>query len=72
MMISLRLNEDDSRLVKEYAALKGVSISEFLRQSALERIDEEVDLRAYDRAMAVYKADPVTYSLDEVERELGL
>lgn len=33
---------------------------------------EEYDLKCYEEAMKAYREDPVTYSLDEVERELGL
>ena len=33
---------------------------------------EEYDLICYEEAMKDYREDPVTYSLDEVEQELGL
>ncbi|MED9781023.1 MAG: DUF6290 family protein [Peptococcaceae bacterium] len=33
---------------------------------------EEYDLKCYEEAMKDYREDPVTYSLDEVEQELGL
>ena len=72
MAISLRLNERDSDLFKRYAEMNGISVSELVRQSVLARIEEEFDLQAYDKAMAAYHEDPVTYSLDEVEKELGL
>ena len=38
----------------------------------MERIEDEYDLRAYQKAMENFRKDPTTYSLDEVERELGL
>jgi hypothetical protein len=72
MMISLRLNDEDSALFKKYAEMKDVSLSELLRRSVLDRIEEEYDLKAYAKAMAEYRADPVVHTLDEVERELGL
>lgn len=72
MTISLRLSEEDSMLIRQYADMKGLSVSELLRQSVLERIEDEYDLKAYQSAMAAYAKDPVTYSLDEVEQELGL
>ena len=34
--------------------------------------EDAYDLKCYEKAMASYKADPVTYTLDEVEAELGL
>lgn len=72
MTISLRLNNADSELVKAYAEMQGVSVSELLRRSVLERIEDEFDLKAYEEAMAEYKKNPVTYSLEEVIEELDL
>ena len=72
MAISLRLSEEDTRLIKSYAAIHNVSVSELFRQAVIEKIEDEYDLKAYEKAMAEYKADPVTYSLDEAEKELGL
>lgn len=72
MTISLRLNEEDSILFKKYAEIQGISMSELIRQSVLERIENEYDLVAYEKAIAEYRANPVTYSLDAMEKELGL
>ena len=72
MAISLRLNERDTALVKTYAALHNISISDLFRQAVIEKIEDEYDLAAYDKAMADYKKDDTVYSLDEAERELGL
>ena len=72
MTISLRLNEADSMLFKKYAELHGISVSELLRRSVIEHIEEEYDVQAYEEAIAEYHENPITYSLDEVEKELGL
>ncbi len=72
MTISLRLNEADAVLFKKYAELNGITLSELVRRSVLERIEDEYDLNAYEEAAAEFRANPVTYSLDEVEKELGL
>lgn len=72
MTISLRLNTADSELVKAYAEMHGISVSELLRRSVLERIEDEFDLKAYEEAMAEYRKNPVTYSLEEVIEELDL
>lgn len=34
--------------------------------------EDEHDLHVYEAALAEYHRNPVTYSLEEVERELGL
>lgn len=72
MTISLRLNDEDTMLFKKYAEMNGISVSELVRQSVLERIEDEYDLSAYEKAMKEYEDNPVTYSLDEVKKELGL
>jgi uncharacterized protein (DUF1778 family) len=72
MTISLRLDNDESILIKKYAELKQITVSELIRQTVMERIEDEIDMEYYNRAMAVYKNNQVTYTLDEVEKELGL
>ncbi len=72
MTISLRLNESDTMLFKKYAELNGITVSELVRRSVIECIEDEYDLKAYEEAMAEFKANPATYSLDDVEKELGL
>lgn len=72
MAISLRLNDEETQLIKTYARLNGLSVSEFMRQAALEHIEDEYDLSLYNEAIKAYNAHPETLSLDEVEKELGL
>ncbi len=72
MTISLRLNDEDTILIKKYAELNRLSVSELIRQTVIERIESEYDLEMFDKAMEEYKKNPVAYSLDEVEKELGI
>lgn len=72
MTISLRLSEEDTMLIKKYAELNRISVSDLIRQSVMERIETEYDLEMFENAVLEYKRNPVTYSLDDVERELGL
>lgn len=72
MTVSLRMSEDDTRLIKDYARLHGISVSEFMRRAALEKIEDELDVRAAEKAYAEYLADPVTYSHEEIMKEFGL
>ncbi len=48
MTISLRLNTADSELVKAYAEMNGISVSELLRRSVMERIEDEFDLAEFE------------------------
>ena len=72
MTVSLRLNDDEMLLIKEYAELNKMSVSDLIRRTVIERIEDEYDLKMFNAAMKEYQKNPVTYSLDEVEKELGL
>lgn len=72
MTISLRLSDEDTLLIKKYAELNRLSVSDLIRQTVMERIETEYDLEMFNKAMAEYRNNPVTYSLDAVEKELGL
>lgn len=72
MTVSLRLNNEDSEVLKAYAALNHLSVSELIRKAVFERIEDEYDIKAYDEALAEYKKNPVTYSFEDIEKELGL
>lgn len=72
MTISLRLSNEDTMLFKKYAEMNGISVSELVRQSVFERIEDEYDLKAYEQAIAEYKKNPITYSHEEVARMLNL
>ena len=45
-MLSLRLSSEDERLIRNYARYNQLTVSEFLRMAALERIENEYDLQA--------------------------
>lgn len=72
MTISLRLSDEDTMLIKKYAEINKLSVSDLIRQTVLERIEDEYDLEMFDKVMDEYKNNPVTYSLEETEKELGL
>ena len=67
MAISLRLNKEETALFQKYAALNKMTVSDLIRQSVMERIENEYDLSVYEKAMAEFQKNPVLYTLDEVE-----
>lgn len=70
---SVRMDEFEKILISESAKkLYGLSASSSIRKSAIERIEEELDVEAYKTAIESYRYNPVSYSIDEVERMLGL
>ena len=72
MTISLRLTDDEAALMKNYAQMSGMTMSELVRKCVFDRIEDEYDLAAFRAAMDEFRDDPTTFTLDEVEKELGL
>lgn len=72
MTISVRLSEEDTNIIKTYAAMNNISLSDLVRNAVMEKIENEYDLECYEKAIKKYKANPKTYSMEEVKKELGL
>ncbi len=72
MTISVRLNEKDTELIKAYAKLNNISLSDLVRNAIMEKIEDEYDLKCYEKAMKEYKKNPVTYTHEEVAKMLEL
>lgn len=72
MTISVRLNEQDTELIKTYAEINNISLSDLIRIAVLEKIENEYDLESYKKAMEEYKKNPKTYTMKEIKKELGL
>lgn len=69
--ITLRINDDENRLIRSYAKVKNISISELMRQSVLEKIEDEIDLDIYNQAMKEHNENPQDISFNEMMNELG-
>lgn len=67
--ISVRMTERDDKLIKEYAEMHNISVSDLIRNAVIEKIEDEIDIKSFDNAFAKMKE---RYSLSEVKKELGL
>lgn len=72
MTISVRLNDKDTELIKAYAEMNNISLSDLVRNAVLEKIENEYDLELYNKAIQEYKKNPKTYTVEEIKKELGL
>lgn len=61
---TVRLPEEEKRLISDYARFLGISVSELARQSIMERIEDEVDTR--ELLEAIREDDGVRYSMEDV------
>lgn len=67
--LSLRINDDDAELLKKYAQFYGQSITDFIKQSVFERIEDEHDLE--DLRAAIVENTGKGITLKEAARELN-
>lgn len=71
-VVSVRMNEEESRLFMSYAKLHGLSISEAYKRALLEKIEDEFDAADLIEATARFEKEPKTHSLDELRKTYGL
>ena len=72
MVISIRMTEEEKRLAEAYAKLNGMSLSEAIKRTFFDKIEEEYDIAIADAALREYEKNPKTYSLEELKKELDL
>lgn len=70
--ISFRLNDQENELIRRYAQLKNMRVSDVVRLSTIEKIEDEIDLDHFRKAFYAYKKDSTTYTHEQVLRELAL
>ena len=68
--ISIRLSNEDLKLFREYAEVHGMTLTELIRKSVLEKIEDEHDLEELRKALS--NPNPEFFSVEEVDEELGL
>ena len=51
MTISVRLSDKDTELIKAYADMNNISLSDLIRNAVLEKIEDEYDLECYKKAI---------------------
>lgn len=69
--ITLRMSDEENRLIRNYAKANNITISELMRQAVLEKIEDEIDLDIYTKAMKEHEENPEDISFDEMMAELG-
>lgn len=70
MALSLRLSKEDEILFKKYAEMNNITVSELIRQSVIERIENELDLTTYQSAVEQFNKDTKTISLEKLEKDI--
>ena len=72
MAVSVRFNESELGLIKEYAALYNISQSEVIRKATMAMIEDALDVVILESAMdRISKNGSKMYTFDEAGKELG-
>ncbi len=69
--ISLRLSEKEDALIRKYAELHHIELSSFIRQTIIEKIEDEYDLTLFNKVWEEEKNQD-KLSHEQVKKELGL
>lgn len=70
-VISLRIDSQEDKLIKEYAKANNISVSALFRNAVLEKIEDEIDLGLYHQAMREHKKNPQSISFEDMLKELS-
>jgi predicted DNA-binding protein len=70
MVLSIRFTDEEVNVLKKFAALEGISVSELVRSSVFEKIEDVLDLGLVEESIKQYQKDKKTYSLSEVKKLL--
>ncbi|RRR25577.1 ribbon-helix-helix protein, CopG family [Schaalia georgiae] len=68
--MTMRIDEEDAAIVRKYAEFEGKTISDFIRDAVLEKIEDQQDLDALRAAVADDNGEHRTHA--QVLEELGL
>jgi len=63
---AIRFDDGEKDWIQSYASVLGMSFSEFVRNAALDKVEEEADIKAYNEALM--EDDGTRYSMNDVMR----
>jgi hypothetical protein len=72
-IVSVRLNEEESKFLRQVSALYGCGVSSLIKRLAFEKLEDEYDLqiiRDYEAEKAAGTLETIPY--EEVRKSLGL
>ena len=71
-MYSVRFSPEEEAKMEYYCQLTGMSVSEIIRTSTINHIDDELDTGICEKATERFKANPVIHTYDGIMKRLGL
>jgi len=67
--MTVRLSPREKNMIQDYASLYNMNVSELVRTTLIERIEDELDLKIWEQAKAKFDADAETISAEEIAKK---
>lgn len=71
-MYAVWFSPEEEALIESYRQLTGMTISEIIRSSTIQRIEDELNLDMIREALSEHRSDPKTFTFEEEMKRLGL
>lgn len=72
VMYAVWFSPEEEALIESYRQLTGMTISEIIRSSTIQRIEDELDLDMIREALSEYRSDSKTFTFEEEMERSGL
>lgn len=72
MNFSIIFKSEEERLIRKYSEIEGITASEFVRNAVMEKIEDELDLEVYEKAIEEHRNNDESITHKEMKKELGL
>ena len=71
-MYAVWFSPEEEALIESYRRLTGMTISEIIRSSTIQRIEDDLDLDMIREALSEYRSDSKTFTFEEEMERSGL
>ena len=71
-MYAVWFSPEEEALIESYRQLTGMTISEIIRSSTIQRIEDDLDLDMIREALSEYRSDSKTFTFEEEMERSGL
>jgi len=62
--LTISLTKADKEIIDNYAQSNGISVAELIKEAALARIEDDIDLESYREVIKEYYESPEAYGLN--------
>lgn len=71
-MYAVWFSPEEEALIESYRQLTGMTTSEIIRSSTIQRIEDDLNLDMIREALSEHRSDPKTFTFEEEMMRLGL